>query len=204
VKGKHTPALSASDRVENSTRVRRTRICLMQIVDDTVAGYLTALDRLMVVENQPAWNTHLRSSHQLRTTPARHFVDPSLAVAALRASPDSLLRDLELFGLLFESLVIRDLRVYAKPIDGEVFRYRDQSSLEVDAIVDTQDRWGAFEIKLGTGQVDAAAANLLKFADRVDTSRRGEPAVLGVIVGVGYGYVREDGVHVIPVGSLAP
>jgi predicted AAA+ superfamily ATPase len=176
----------------------------MPIVDDTVAGYLTALDRLMVVENQPAWNTHLRSSHQLRTTPTRHFADPSLAVAALGGSRESLLSDLEFLGFLFESLVVRDLRVYAQVLGGEVFRYRDHSSLEVDAIVDTQDRWAAFEIKLGINRVDEAAANLLRFARRVDTARRGEPAVVGVIVGSGYGYVRDDGVHVIPIGSLAP
>jgi uncharacterized protein len=176
----------------------------MPIADDTVAAYLAALGRLMVVEDQPAWNTHLRSSHQLRTTPTRHFVDPSLAVAALRARPASLLGDLNFFGMLFESLVIRDLRVHAQALGGEVFHYRDQTQLEVDAIVDTQDRWAAFEIKLGVAQVDQAAANLAKFAARVDTSKRGEPAVLGVIVGSGYGYVRPDGVHVIPVGALGP
>jgi uncharacterized protein len=176
----------------------------MPIADDTVAAYLGALQRLMLVEDQPAWNTHLRSSHQLRTTPTRHFVDPSLAVAALRAQPSSLLNDLNFFGMLFESLVIRDLRVYAQALGGEVFHYRDQTHLEVDAIVDAQDRWAAFEIKLGIAQVDQAAANLRKFAARVDTSKRGEPAVLGVIVGSGYGYVRPDGIHVVPVGALAP
>jgi uncharacterized protein len=176
----------------------------VSIADDTVSGYLAALERLMVVENQPAWNTHLRSSHQLRKTPARHFVDPSLAVAALRASRESLLGDFEFFGLLFESLVVRDLRVYSQALDGEVFRYRDQSNLEVDAIVDTPDGWGAFEVKLGAGRLDETAANLQRFAKRVDTSRRGVPAMLGVIVGSGYGYVRDDGVHVIPVGALGP
>jgi predicted AAA+ superfamily ATPase len=176
----------------------------MPITDDTVAAYLGALRRLMVVEDQPAWNTHLRSSHQLRSTPTRHFVDPSLAVAALRAQPTSLLSDLNFFGMLFESMVIRDLRVHSQALRGEVFHYRDQSALEVDAIVDTQDRWAAFEVKLGVAQIDQAAANLVKFAARVDTSKRGEPAVLGVIVGSGYGYVRPDGVHVIPVGALGP
>jgi predicted AAA+ superfamily ATPase len=174
------------------------------VTDDTVAGYLAALTRLMVVEDLPAWNTHLRSSHQLRTTPTRHFVDPSLAVAALRAGPATLLRDLNAFGLLFESLVVRDLRVYAQPLDGEVFHYRDQSDLEVDAIVDCGERWAAFEVKLGAGQVDHAAASLTRFATRVDTAKRGEPVLLGVIVGTGYGYVREDGIHVIPVGALGP
>lgn len=176
----------------------------MPIIDDTVASYLTALSRLMVVEDQHAWNTHLRSSHQLRTTPTRHFVDPSLAVAALMANRKSLLDDLNFFGLLFESLVIRDLRVYSQALGGEVFHYRDHSGLEIDAIVDTQDRWGAFEIKLGVAQIEEAATNLTKFARRVDTEKRGEPAVLGVIVGSGYGYVRPDGMHVIPIGSLAP
>ena len=174
------------------------------IVDDTVGGYLSALERLMVVEDQRAWNTHLRSSHQLRTTPTRHFVDPSLAVAALGASPKSLLGDLNYFGLLFESLVVRDLRVYAQALGGEVFHYRDQSGLEVDAIVDTPDHWAAFEIKLGSGRVEEAAASLARFRQRVDLARRGEPAVVAVIVGSGYGYVRADGVHVIPIGALAP
>ena len=174
------------------------------VSDDTVAEYLTALTRLMIVEDQPAWNTHLRSTHALRTAPTRHFTDPSLAVAALRATPASLLRDLNAFGLLFESLVVRDLRVYAQPLDGDVFHYRDQSGLEVDAIVDTGNGWAAFEVKLGASQVDQAAAGLTRFAQRVDTARRGEPALLGVIVGSGYGYVRPDGIHVIPVGTLGP
>jgi predicted AAA+ superfamily ATPase len=174
------------------------------VTDDTVAEYLTALTRLMIVEDLRAWNTHLRSSHQLRRTPTRHFVDPSLAVAALHAGPATLLQDLNAFGLLFESLVVRDLRVYAQPFDGEVFHYRDQSDLEVDAIVDTGERWAAFEVKLGASQVDYAASSLARFAARVDTAQRGEPALLGVIVGSGYGYVRDDGIHVIPVGALGP
>jgi hypothetical protein len=171
---------------------------------ETVGTYLAALTRLMIVENVEAWNTHLRSSHQLRTSQTRHFVDPSLAVAALGASREMLVEDLNFFGLLFESLVVRDLRVYAQAIDGNVFHYRDQTGLEVDAIVDTGERWGAFEVKLGANRIAEAATNLLKFARRVDTSKRGEPAVLGVVVGSGYGYVRPDGVHVIPIGALAP
>ena len=174
------------------------------VSDDTVAEYLKALTRLMIVEDQPAWSTHLRSSHALRTAPTRHFTDPSLAVAALRASPEMLLKDLNTFRLLFESMVVRDLRVYAQPLDGAVFHYRDQSNLEVDAIVDTGDRWAAFEVKLGPGQVDQAAASPRRFAERIDTTKRGEPALLGVIVGSGYGFVRPDGIHVIPVGALGP
>jgi len=159
----------------------------------------------MIVEDQPAWAPHLRSRSILRRAPKRHFVDPSLAVASLRATPDRLLKDLNLLGLLFESLVIRDLRVYAQAVDAEVFQYRDNTGLEIDAIVETTDgRWAAFEVKLGTGYVEEGASNLLKFAERVDTSRCGTPAVLAVIVGAGYGYVRDDGVAVIPIGALGP
>jgi predicted AAA+ superfamily ATPase len=171
---------------------------------ETVSSYVVALERLMIVENVPAWNTHLRSSHQLRTSPTRHFVDPSLAVAALRATPDTLLADLNFVGLLFESLVVRDLRVYAQALDGAVYHYRDQTGLEVDAIVDMGESWGAFEIKLGTNRIDEAAARLATFAGRIDTTKRGPAAVLAVIVGTGYGYVRPDGIHVIPIGALGP
>jgi uncharacterized protein len=173
--------------------------------DDTVREYLGALERLMVVEDQPAWAPHLRSRHRLRTAPKRHFVDPSLAVASLRATPDRLLGDLNLFGLLFESLVVRDLRVYAQAADARVSHYCDSGGLEVDAIVETGDgRWMAFEVKLGHGQIDNAATSLMRFAGRIDTTRCGSPAMLGVIVATGYGYQREDGVAVIPIGALGP
>jgi len=173
--------------------------------DDTVRAYLDALERLMIVEDQPAWAPHLRSKYVLRSAAKRHFVDPSLAVAALRATPDRLLRDLNLFGFLFESLVIRDLRVYAQASDAHVLQYRDSNNLEVDAIVETADGgWAAFEIKLGPGQVDEGAASLSKFAKQIDTDTCGKPAALGVIVGTGYGYVRDDGIAVIPIGALRP
>ncbi|MGI9189148.1 MAG: ATP-binding protein [Longimicrobiaceae bacterium] len=175
------------------------------IKDDTIRDYLEALERLMIVEDQPAWAPHLRSRSILRTASKRHFVDPSLAVAALRATPDRLLADLNLFGFLFESLVVRDLRVYAQSADATVFHYRDNTDLEIDAIVEATDgHWGAFEVKLGTGQVEEAASNLLKFAARVDTSKCGKPGVLGVITAAGYGYVRPDGVAVLPIAALAP
>lgn len=170
---------------------------------ETVSDYLGALERLMIVEHQPAWAPHLRSRSQARTAPTRHFVDPSLAVAALGASPERLLRDLSFMGFLYESLVIRDLRIYAQSIDGRALHYRDNTGLEVDAIVETRDgRWSAFEIKLGSGLIDDGAASLLKFAARVDTTRVGDPVLLAVISGNGYGYVRDDGVAVIPIGAL--
>jgi predicted AAA+ superfamily ATPase len=171
----------------------------------TVAEYLNILDRLMIIEDQPAWAPHLRSRANLRTSPKRHFVDPSLAVAALGAGPDRLLGDLNLLGLLFESLVIRDLRVLAQPLDGQVLHYRDNYGVEADAVVQLADgRWAAFEIKLGAGLVDEGAEALLRFRSAVDTRKSGEPAVLGVIAGTGFGYVRPDGIAVIPVGALAP
>lgn len=172
---------------------------------NTVASYYDALTRLMVVEDQPAWAPQLRSRSRVRTTPKRHFVDPSLAVATLRATPERLLGDLNYLGFLFESLVVRDLRVYAQASDAQVLHYKDNTDLEVDAIVETADgRWAAFEIKLGRGAVDGAAASLLKFAERIDTKNCGAPRMLGVIVGTGFAYMRPDGVAVIPIGTLGP
>ena len=175
------------------------------IKDETAAEYLDALTRLMVVEDQPAWAPHLRSKSRIRRAEKRHFVDPSLAVAALHATPERLLEDINYLGFLFESLVIRDLRVYAQGIAGTVLQYRDNTGLEVDAIVETADgRWGAFEIKLGGRLVEEGASNLTTFVNRVDTAKPGKPAIVGVITGTGYGYVRPDGIAVIPIGALAP
>jgi uncharacterized protein len=175
------------------------------VKDDTVRAYLDALERLMIVEDQPAWAPHLRSRYVLRSAAKRHFVDPSLAVAALRATPERLLGDMRLLGFLFESLVVRDLRVYAQAADARILQYRDSNGLEVDAIVEVADgRWAAFEVKLGAGQIDQAAVNLKRFAKQIDTDKCGAPAALGVIVGTGYGYVREDGIMAIPIGALGP
>ncbi|MDE2293525.1 MAG: ATP-binding protein [Elusimicrobia bacterium] len=173
--------------------------------DDTAREYLTALERLMLVEDQPPWAPHLRARSRVRGAPKRHFADPSLAAAALNADPQRLLKDLRWLGFLFESLVVRDLRVYAQRLGGRVLQYHDNTGLEVDAVVEADDgRWAAFEVKLGAGQVEEAAANLLKFAERVDQSSCGRPSALGVIVGAGYGYRRPDGVSVIPIGALGP
>ncbi len=171
----------------------------------TARSYLNGLERLMVVEDQPPWAPHLRSRSRLQVSPRRHFVDPSIAAAALGAGPDHLLSDFSWFGLLFESIVIRDLRVYAQAMGARVYHYRDHTGLEVDAVVDAgPGRWAAFEIKLGLSRIDDAACSLLKFSERVDTSRSGEPAALGVIVDSGFGYDRPDGVSVVPVGTLGP
>ena len=175
---------------------------------DTVAEYLDALDRLMIVENQPAWSPHLRSRTTLRAAPVRHFVDPSLAVAALRATPERLTADLEFLGLLFESMVIRDLRVYAQAADAQVFHYREKEGLEVDAVVEAADgRWAAFEIKLGERWIEEGAKNLRKLARRMAHSDHDKPVALAVIVPSGYGHTgNKDGfdVGVIPIGALGP
>lgn len=173
--------------------------------DETIAAYLDALARLMVTEDLPAWAPSIRSRTRLRVAPVRHFVDPSLAVAALRASPARLKQDLGWTGLLFENFVIRDIHVMAEALGGHVFSYRDESGLEADAIVETSDgRWAAFEVKLSPAQVDDAARNLLRLKVRVDAAVAGDPVALVVVTGSGYGYTRPDGVSVIPIGAIGP
>ena len=171
----------------------------------TVYDYLDALRRLLIIEPQHAWATHLRSRAQLRTADKLHFVDPSLAAAALQAGPTRLLSDLRFLGFLFESLVVRDTRVFADALGAAVHHYRDSNGLEIDLVVQATDgRWGAIEVKLGAARVDEAATALGRFARTVDTSRVGEPAFLAVITGAGYGYRRPDGIDVIPVGAWGP
>lgn len=164
------------------------------LAKNTVRAYYDALCRVVVIEDQPAWAPHLRSRSRIRSSANRHFVDPSLAVAALRATPERLLEDLNLLGFLFESLVIRDLRVYAQASDAQVLRYQDNTGLEVDAVVETADgRWAAFEIKLGAAAVEEGAGSLRRFAERVDMKKSGRPQLLGVITGTGLAYRRPDG-----------
>jgi predicted AAA+ superfamily ATPase len=171
--------------------------------DETVSEYLYALERLMTIDNLPAWNTHIRSSDMLRKAPKWHLADPSLAVGALKLSIDKLTEDLNYFGLLFESLAIRDLKIYANADDGKVFHYRDSRGVEIDAIVEYADgTWGAFEIKLGIGATDDAARNLLKFTAKIDTKKTKAPSALTVITGNGFAYRRPDGVNVVPLSTL--
>lgn len=175
------------------------------IAKETLSAYLTALDRLHLLDNSPAWLPHMRSRARLRTAPVRYFVDPSLGPAALGIGTSELMTDLSALGLHYEALVIRDLRIYAQPLDGRVESWRDASGHEVDAVVSIgPNKWGAFEVKLSPDAVDEAAAALLHFKANVDTSRHGEPACLGVITSTGAGGLREDGVHVIPIGCLGP
>ena len=167
--------------------------------------YLNLLSRSFVSEDLPAWSPSLRSRTAIRTSPTRHFTDPSIAAAVLRLTPQRLLLDPETFGLLFESLCVRVLRIYSGALGGSVFHYRDQSGLEADAVIALDDgRWALVEVKLGSAQIDEAAANLRKLADRVDSRTLGEPSFLMVLTGTATAYQRDDGVLVVPLGCLSP
>jgi predicted AAA+ superfamily ATPase len=169
----------------------------------TIYDYLDVLQRLMILEDQPAWNTHIRSTHTLRNSAKRHFTDVSLAAAALGANEQSLFNDLKFTGFLFESMVVHDLRVYGQVNDAKVYHYRDSSGLEVDSIVQKYNGdWCAFEIKLGIGEIEEAAANLLRFASLVDSQKSGMPKSLNIITGTGMSYTRKDGINVISFASL--
>jgi uncharacterized protein len=173
------------------------------ISEKTISTYLNALRRIFVIEDLPAWSPAMRSKTVLRTSSKRHFVDPSIAAAVLRAGPDNLLQDFKTFGFLFESLCIRDLRVYAESIDGEVFHYCDKNGLEADAIVHLKDgRWGAVEVKMGAKEIEIAAENLKTLRDKINTEKMREPSFLMVLTGTEYGYKRDDGVYIIPIGCL--
>lgn len=175
-----------------------------QMTNATAQGYLDALARVFVLEEQPSWGPHLRSRDRVRKAAKRHFVDPSLAVAAVGANADRLLRDLDYFGQVFESLVVRDLRVYADVHDAIVHHYRDSAGREVDAIIERRDgSWIAVEVKLAASREEDAAASLKRFAANLDTARTEPPSAMMIITGGQYGYTRADGIHVIPIGALA-
>ena len=173
------------------------------ISDKTVSSYLNALRRIYVVEDLLAWSPAMRSRTTIRTSAKRHFTDPSIATAVLRATPEGLLQDFNSFGLLFESLCVRDLRIYAQAIDGEVFHYRDRDGLEADAIVHLKDgRWGAIEVKMGTKEIEIAAENLKRLRNKINVEKMKEPAFLMILTATEFGYRRDDGVYVIPIGCL--
>lgn len=173
------------------------------ISDKTIYAYLNALRRIYVVEDIQAWSPSLRSKTTIRTSSKRQFVDPSIATAVMRTNPEGILKDFETFGLLFEALCVRDLRIYAQVNDGDVFHYRDKSGLEADMVVALRDgRWGAIEVKLGNKQTEVAAENLLKLKSKIDTGKMGDPSFLMVITGGQYAYRRDDGVLVVPIGCL--
>lgn len=169
----------------------------------TLDKYLDMLRDLYILDNVPAWNGKLRSRATLRTKMKAQLVDPSIAVAALGATNTSLRRDLKTLGLLFESLAMRDLRIYADSLGGKVYYYRDDSDLEVDAIIVLPDgKWGACEIKLGAGYIQQAEKNLLTMRDKIDTDHVGKPSFLIIITGENYSMQLDSGVYVVSVGSL--
>ena len=191
-----------------------TRAALTTIVKDlsgqeieldrkTALEYIGALSSIYVVEELKAWNPRLRSKTAIATSPARHFSDPAIAAYFLDAGPKDLLADLKTFGLLFESLVIRDLRIYAQSLSGKVFTYRDHAGLEADAVIHLNNAsYGLIEIKLGGEAVDKAAENLLKLRDKIDTRKMPEASFMVVITATGYAYKRPDGVYVVPIACL--
>lgn len=172
---------------------------------ESLYGYLNALKRIFVIEDSPAWNPNLRSKTAIRTSDTRYFVDPSIATTALGIGPMDLINDLQLMGLLFENLCVRDLRIYADALNGNVYHYRDKTGLECDAVIHLRNgSYGLVEVKLGGDKlIREGAQSLLKLADKIDTEKMKQPAFLMVLCGVApFAYRREDGVFVVPIACL--
>lgn len=173
--------------------------------EDTVMSYVNALKKIFVIEDMPAWNPNLRSKTAIRSSDTRYYIDSSIAVAALGLGPNDLMNDLETFGLLFETMCIRDLRVYADASGGSVYHYRDKSGLECDAVIHLRNgSYGLVEIKIGgENAIEHGALTLKTLASKIDTDKMKAPAFLLVLTAVGdYAYRREDGVYVVPIGCL--
>ena len=173
--------------------------------EDTIASYCKALKEIFVVEDSEAWNPNLRSKSAIRTSDTRYFTDPSIATAALGIGPNDLINDLNTFGLFFETMAVRDLRVYAEALNGKVYHFRDRNGLECDAVVHLRDgRYGLVEIKLGGDELIKDGVDALKsLAEKIDTEKMKEPSFMMVLIGAGtYAYRREDGVYVVPIGCL--
>ena len=172
---------------------------------DTVLSYINALKKIFVVEEAPAWNPNLRSKTAIRTADTRYFIDPSIATAALGLGPNDLIGDLNTFGLIFETLCIRDLRIYAESINGSVYHYRDANDLECDAVIHLRNGlYGLIEIKLGGDKlITEGAENLKKMYSKIDITKMKNPSFLMVLTAtVNYAYKRDDGVYVVPIGCL--
>lgn len=175
------------------------------ISEETVASYLNALRKIFVVEDMPAWNPNLRSKTAIRSSDTRYFADPSFAAAALGIGPNDLINDLRTFGFLFETLCIRDLRVFSDALGGNVYHYRDKDGLECDAVIHLRNgKYGLVEIKLGGDKfIEEGAQNLKAMEAKIDTDKMNSPAFLMVLTGIGdWAYRRRDGVYVVPIGAL--
>mgnify|MGYP004522595519 FL=1 len=172
---------------------------------ETVATYLNALRKIFVVEDMPAWNPNLRSKTAIRSSDTRYYVDPSIAAAALGIGPNDLINDLNTFGFIFETLCVRDLRVFADALDGQVYHYRDKDGQECDAVIHLRNgQYGLIEIKLGGDKlIEEGAQSLKKMESKIDTDKMKAPSFLMVLTGIGgYAYRRKDGVCVVPIGCL--
>ena len=172
---------------------------------DTVYSYINALQKIFVIEEMEAWNPNLRSKTAIRTSNTRYFVDPSIAVAALGLGPQDLIGDLNTFGLFFETMCIRDLRVFADALNGKVYHFRDKTGLECDAVVHLRNgSYGLIEVKLGGDKlIEEGAENLKTLKNKIDITKMKAPSFLMVLIGVGdYAYKRQDGVYVVPIGCL--
>ena len=175
------------------------------ISENTVASYLNALRKIFVIEDMPAWNPNLRSKTAIRSSDTRYYVDPSIAVAALGIGPNDLVNDLQTFGFMFETLCIRDLRVFADSLDGQVYHYRDKDGQECDAVIHLRNgQYGLIEIKLGGDKrIEEGAKSLKAMESKIDTDKMKAPTFLMVLTGIGdYAYRRKDGVYVVPIGCM--
>ena len=173
--------------------------------EDTVVSYINALKKIFVVEDMPAWNPNLRSKTAIRTSDTRYYVDSSIATAALGISPKDLVNDLDTMGLLFETMCVRDLRVYSEAIGGQVLHYRDKSGLECDTVIHLRNgSYGLVEVKLGGERlIEEGVKNLTDLRDKIDTTKMENPSFMAIVVGVGvYAYRREDGIYIIPISCL--
>lgn len=177
-----------------------------QMSENTVYDYIKALKEIFVIEDSVAWNPNLRSKTAIRTSDTRYFIDPSIATAALGLGPKDLINDMETFGLIFETLAVRDLRVYAEALDGKVYHYRDKNKLECDAVVHLRNgSYGLIEVKIGgSNLINDGARSLKTLSEKIDTTKMKKPSFLMVLTGIGeYAYKRpEDGVLVVPIGCL--
>ena len=176
--------------------------------DSTVYSYIKALKEIFVIEDSIAWNPNLRSKTAIRTSDTRYFIDPSIATAALGMGPKDLINDMETFGFIFETLAIRDLRVYADALDGKVYHYRDKNNLECDAVIHLRNgSYGLVEVKIGGAELIKEGAESLKtLSSKIDSTRMKTPSFMMVLTGIGkFAYKRpEDGVLVVPIGCLKP
>jgi len=169
----------------------------------TFGSYVSAFEKIFIIENVEAWTPKLRSASKVRTKAKKQFVDPSIAAVALGATSNELMADMETFGFFFESMVTRDLRIYLDSLRGEVYHYRDNTELEADCILKLDDgRWAAVEVKVGGNKIEEAAAHLIKLRDRVDIEHMNKPSFLMVIYGGQHAYRRSDGIYVVPAGCL--